>query len=184
VTPFGNPEATRLRDLEVIADLEAANGSALDSLDGDAKVVEAHVGHVGQAYDRARVQRVRDTGGFGETAGYSRAVRAGTHVAVSGTAALSDGRVQHAGDSYRQTQAAIRRALDAAAELGAQRDDVIRTRLLLAPDCDWREAARAHAEEFAGVEPANTTYYVARLIPEGALIEIELDASVGGHGFT
>lgn len=127
------------------------------------------------------MQRVRDTGGFGEVAGYSRAVRAGAHVAVSGTAPLDDGRVQHAGDSYRQTQAAIQLALDAAAELGAACADVIRTRLLLAPDCDWREAARAHAEAFAGVEPANTTYYVARLIPDGALVEIELDAVVGAN---
>ena len=126
------------------------------------------------------MQRVRDTGGFGEVAGYSRAVRAGTHVAVSGTAPLDEGRVQHVGDSYRQTQAAIRRALDAAAELGAAPDDVVRTRLLLAPDCDWREAARAHAEAFAGVEPANTTYYVARLIPDGALVEVELDAVMVG----
>ncbi len=132
-----------------------------------------------QAYDRARVQRVKDTGGFGETAGYSRAVRAGTHIAVSGTAPLEDGRVQHAGDSYRQTQLAIRLALAAAAELGARRDDVVRTRMLLAPDCDWREAARAHAEAFAGVDPANTTYYVGGLIPDGALVEVELDANAG-----
>jgi enamine deaminase RidA (YjgF/YER057c/UK114 family) len=123
------------------------------------------------------VQRVKDTGGFGETAGYSRAVRAGTRIAVSGTASLEDGRVQHAGDSYRQTQLAIRLALEAAAQLGAEPDDVVRTRLLLAPDCDWREAARAHAEAFAGVNPANTTYYVGRLIPEGALVEVELDAN-------
>jgi enamine deaminase RidA (YjgF/YER057c/UK114 family) len=123
------------------------------------------------------VQRVKDTGGFGETAGYSRAVRAGTRIAVSGTASLEDGRVQHAGDSYRQTQLAIRLALEAAAQLGAEPDDVVRTRLLLAPDCDWREAARAHAEAFAGVDPANTTYYVGRLIPEGALVEVELDAN-------
>jgi enamine deaminase RidA (YjgF/YER057c/UK114 family) len=123
------------------------------------------------------VQRVKDTGGFGETAGYSRAVRAGTRIAVSGTASLEDGRVQPAGDSYRQTQLAIRLALEAAAQLGAEPDDVVRTRLLLAPDCDWREAARAHAEAFAGVDPANTTYYVGRLIPEGALVEVELDAN-------
>ncbi|MFL5980133.1 MAG: Rid family hydrolase [Gaiellaceae bacterium] len=124
------------------------------------------------------MQRVRDTGGFGEAAGYSRAVRAGAHVFVSGTAPLQDGHVLHAGDSYRQTRAAIQKALDAAAELGAGREVVVRTRLLLAPDCDWREAARAHAEAFAGVDPANTTYYVARLIPQGALVEVELDAAV------
>jgi enamine deaminase RidA (YjgF/YER057c/UK114 family) len=121
-------------------------------------------------------RRVPDAGGFGETAAYSRAVRYGPHVAVSGTAPLSDGRVLHPGDAYRQTQAAIRRALDAAAELGASNEDVVRTRLLLAPGCDWQEAVRAHAESFAGVDPANTTYYVGALIPEGALVEVELDA--------
>ena len=124
------------------------------------------------------MERVKDTGGFGETAGYSRAVRAGTHVAVSATAPLEDGRVVNTGDSYRQAQFAIQLALDAAAKLGAGRDDVVRTRLLLAPDCDWREAARAHAEAFAGVAPANTTYYVGRLIPDGALVEVELDAAL------
>ena len=123
-------------------------------------------------------QRVREGGGFGEAAAYSRAIRFGPHVAVSGTAPLADGRVLHPGDSYRQTQAAIERALQAAAELGADNADVVRTRLLLAPDCDWREAARAHAEAFAGVDPANTTYYVGALIPEGALVEVELDAAV------
>ena len=123
-------------------------------------------------------ERVRDSGGFGETAAYSRAIRFGQHIAVSGTAPLAAGRVLYPGDSYRQTQAAIERALEAAAELGAGRADVVRTRLLLAPDCDWKEAARAHAEAFAGVDPANTTYYVGALIPEGALVEVELDAAV------
>ena len=84
----------------------------------------------------------------------------------------------HPGNSFLQTQAAIRKALGAAGELGAVREDVVRTRLLLAPDCDWREAARAHAEAFTGVDPANTTYYVGGLIPEGALVEVELDAIV------
>jgi enamine deaminase RidA (YjgF/YER057c/UK114 family) len=123
-------------------------------------------------------ERVRDGGGFGEVAAYSRAVRYGPHVAVSGTAPLDAGEVLHPGDSFLQARAAIRKALDAAAELGASHEDVVRTRLLLAPACDWREAVRAHAEAFTGIEPANTTYYVGRLIPEGALIEVELDAVV------
>jgi enamine deaminase RidA (YjgF/YER057c/UK114 family) len=123
-------------------------------------------------------ERVRDGGGFGEVAAYSRAVRFGPHVAVSGTAALAEGRVLHPGDAFLQTQVAIRKALDAAAELGAHAEDVVRTRLLLAPDCDWKEAARAHAEAFAGIDPANTTYYAGGLIPEGALVEVELDAIV------
>jgi enamine deaminase RidA (YjgF/YER057c/UK114 family) len=123
-------------------------------------------------------ERIRDAGGFGEVAGYSRAVRSGSHIAVSGTAPLAEGQALHLGDSFLQTRAAIGKALDAAAELGARHEDVVRTRLLLAPECDWREAARAHAEAFAGIEPANTTYYVGRLIPEGALVEVELEAIV------
>jgi enamine deaminase RidA (YjgF/YER057c/UK114 family) len=126
------------------------------------------------------VERVRDSGGFGEAAAYSRAVRYGGHVAVSATAALEGGKVLYRGDAYGQTREAIRKALAAAAELGARADNVVRTRILLAPGSDWREAVRAHAEAFAGIDPANSTYYVGALIPEGALVEVELDAVVDG----
>ena len=126
------------------------------------------------------MEKVRDSGGFGEAAAYSRAVRYGGHVAVSATAALEGGKVLYRGDAYGQTRESIRKALAAAAELGARTEDVARTRLLLAPACDWREAVRAHAEVFAGIDPANTTYFVGALIPEGALIEVELDAIVDG----
>lgn len=122
--------------------------------------------------------RVRDGGGFQEAAAYSRAVRHGSFVAVSGTTPLGPDGALHPGDSYRQAKEAIRRALQAAEQLGARREDVIRTRLLLAPGCDWEAAARAHREEFEGVEPANTTYYVGGLVPPGALVEVELDAIV------
>jgi enamine deaminase RidA (YjgF/YER057c/UK114 family) len=114
----------------------------------------------------------REGGGFEEAAAYSRAVRIGPHVAVSGTAAR-DG-----GDAYTQTAEALRRALAAAAELGAGAGDVLRTRLLLAQGCDWEGAVRAHREVFVGVNPANTTYFVAGFIPEGVLVEVELDAIV------
>ena len=114
----------------------------------------------------------REGGGFEEAAAYSRAVRIGPHVAVSGTAAR-DG-----GDAYTQTAEALARALAAAAELGAATGDVLRTRLLLATGCDWEGAVRAHREVFEGVNPANTTYFVAGFIPEGVLVEVELDAVV------
>ena len=114
----------------------------------------------------------RDGGGFEEAAAYSRAVRIGQHVAVSGTAA-HDG-----GDTYTQTAEALGRALAAAAELGAAVGDVLRTRLLLVHGCDWEGAVRAHREAFEGVNPANTTYFVAGFIPEGVLVEVELDAVV------
>ena len=125
---------------------------------------------------------VRDGSSFEQIAGYARAVRVGPHVAVSGTAALADGAALHPGDAYAQTREAIDRALAAAAELGAEASDVVRTRLLLAQDCDWHGAVRAHGETFAGIDPANTTYFVAGFIPEGVLVEVELDAIVAEPG--
>ena len=121
---------------------------------------------------------VRDGGGFEEAAAYSRAVRIGSHVAISGTAPMDDGTVLHPGDVYAQTRVAIAKALAAAAELGARPQDVIRTRLLLAAGVDWQDAVRAHREAFTGIDPANTSYYVAGFIPEGVLVEVELDAIV------
>jgi len=112
---------------------------------------------------------LRDGGGFEEAAAYSRAVRSGDHVAVSGTSAPG-------GDAYEQASAAIARALAALRELGAQPEDVLRTRMLLAAGCDWEGAVRAHREAFAGIDPANTTYYVAGFIPDDVLVEVELDA--------
>jgi HAD superfamily hydrolase (TIGR01509 family) len=68
--------------------------------------------------------------------------------------------------------------LAAAAELGAEPQDVLRTRLLLASGADWEAAVRAHREAFTGIDPANTSYYVAGFIPNGVLVEVELDAIV------
>ena len=117
-----------------------------------------------------------DEGGFGERAAYSRAVRSGIYVAVSATASLVEGDVSHVGDAYGQAKEAISRALAAAAELGADVEDVLRTRLLLAPGCDWMEVIRAHRGVFAGSPPANTTYFVGGFVPEGVLVEVEIDA--------
>jgi len=122
-------------------------------------------------------RRFRDGGGFEEAAAYSRAARHGDQIAVSGTAATGpDGTALHPGDTYAQTREAIARAVAAAVELGATLADVLRTRLYLTPDCDWEGAVRAHREAFAGVDPANTTVYVAGFIPPGVLVEVELDA--------
>jgi enamine deaminase RidA (YjgF/YER057c/UK114 family) len=121
---------------------------------------------------------LKDGSAFEETAAYSRGVRAGDLVAISGTAALEDGIALYPGDMYRQTQAAIEKALAAAAALGAEPRDVIRTRLLLAPGSDWRAAIRAHEEAFRGIDPANTTWFVGGFVPPGVLVEIELDAVV------
>jgi enamine deaminase RidA (YjgF/YER057c/UK114 family) len=123
---------------------------------------------------------VRSGGGFEEAAAYSRAVRIGSNVAVSATAAIDGGEVVHRGDTYRQTLTALEKALAAAAELGASKAMTLRTRLLLAVGADWQEAARAHRDVFADINPANATYFVGGLIPDGALVEVELDAVLDG----
>lgn len=122
---------------------------------------------------------LKEGGAFEEAAAYSRGVRVGALVAISGTAALEEGLALHPGDVYLQTKAAIEKALRAAAELGAQPQDVLRTRLLLAPGSDWHAAVRAHQEAFEGIDPANTTWFVGGFVPAGVLVEIELDAVVG-----
>lgn len=124
----------------------------------------------------AQATRINDDSAFERAAGYSRAVRHGNYIAVSGTAALGPDGVLFPGDAYRQAAEALRRALEAAARLGAAPADVLRTRLLLAPGCDWQEVIRAHRDAFDPFGPANTTYFVAGFVPDGVLVEVELDA--------
>ena len=125
-------------------------------------------------------RRLTGGSGFEATAGYSRAVRHGEHISVSGTAAIGPEGALYPGDAYAQATEAIDRALTAAVELGATRETVLRTRLLLAPDCDWQAVVRAHREAFDADRPANTTYFVAGFIPDGVLVEVELDALATG----
>ena len=124
---------------------------------------------------------VKSGSAFERLASYSRAARIGDIVAVSGTAALDEGgSARHPGDAAAQTREALRLALEAAAKLGARREDVIRTRIYLLAGCEWRGAVEVHGEVFAGVDPANTTLHVAELIPPDCLVEVELDAVASG----
>jgi enamine deaminase RidA (YjgF/YER057c/UK114 family) len=124
--------------------------------------------------------RHRDGTGWEDEAGYSRAVRRGRRIAVSGTTANGpDGTVLFPGDTYAQVRTALRRALDAVAALGGTARDVVRTRVYLAPGADWRAAARAHREVLGEVSPANTTLYVGGVIGDGFLAEVEVDAELG-----
>jgi enamine deaminase RidA (YjgF/YER057c/UK114 family) len=122
-------------------------------------------------------RRHRDGGGWEAQAGYSRAVRRFGHIAVSGTTATAaDGRALHPGDTYGQALVALQMAIAAMQALGGRLDDVVRTRVFLAPGADWEGAARAHAEVMGSVAPANTMLYVAGLIGDGFLVEVELEA--------
>ena len=119
----------------------------------------------------------RTGGGAEDLAGYARAVRTGSWVSVSGTAPASRG------DVRGQTLDAFRLALDAVEHFGGSIESVARTRIFLAAGCDWQGAAEAHRELFGEVTPANTTLFVAGFIPEGVLVEVEIDAVLhGGNG--
>lgn len=124
-------------------------------------------------------QQFTDEAQWQELAGYSRAVRSGSHIAVSGTTASGPDGLPIAADTYRQTLDALRRGVNAIVALGGQGADVVRTRVYLVPGADWQAAARAHQEVFGSVRPANTMLFVTALVGDGLLVEIELDAEVG-----
>lgn len=111
--------------------------------------------------------------------GYSRAVRAGEQVFVSGTTATEGGAVVGVGDPYAQTTRAIENVSDALAEAGASLPEVVRTRLFVTDIDDWEEIGRAHSEAFGDVRPATSMVEVERLIDPEMLVEIEAVAVVG-----
>ena len=111
-----------------------------------------------------------------EIAGYSRAVRVGDHVYVSGTTASdASGAVQHLGDPAGQTRYILQKIAGALAEAGASLEDVVRTRIFVRNIADWPAVARAHGEVFGAVRPASTFVEVKGLIDKGWLVEIEAD---------
>ena len=111
--------------------------------------------------------------------GYSRAVRVGGVVEVSGTAAAAqDGTIRFLGDVEGQTRAALATIGEALAELGASFGDVVRTRILLADASRWEDAARAHGEVFRDVRPVNTTVGGLEFIDPAILVEVEVSAVV------
>jgi enamine deaminase RidA (YjgF/YER057c/UK114 family) len=124
-------------------------------------------------------QHYSDGGGWEEQAGYSRAVRRGPIITVSGTTAHGpDGAALHPGDTYGQARVCLDRVEAAITALGGTLEDVVRTCVYLTPGASWEDAGRAHAERFANVRPANTTLHVAGLVGDGFLVEIEAQAVV------
>ena len=113
--------------------------------------------------------------------GYSRAVRVGRFIAVSGSAAIDeDGQLVGEGDMYAQTKQCIEVIATALERAGARLTDVVRTRIFVTDIERWDEAGRAHQEAFGDVMPATSMVEVARLIDPRMLVEIEADAIIGG----
>ena len=108
--------------------------------------------------------------------GYSRAVKIGNIIAVSGTTAIVDGEVIGENDYYIQTKTILEKIRTALIEAGAGMEDVIRTRIYVKDISNWEAVGKAHSEFFGKIRPASTMVEISALVDEKMLVEIEADA--------
>ena len=123
-------------------------------------------------------QNVSTGGPWEGKIGYSRAVRVGAHVSVSGSTAMTSSGLVGKGDPYSQTIQSFKTIETALKQAGASLNDVVRTRIYMANIDQWQDVGRAHGEIFGEIRPATTMVEVKRLIDPDMLVEIEADAII------
>lgn len=125
-------------------------------------------------------QNISTGGPWEDKIGYSRAVRTGSSVYVSGSTAMTPSGLVGKGDPYAQTIQTFKTIEAALKQAGASLSDVVRTRIYMANIDQWQEVGRAHGEIFGNIRPATTMVEVNRLIDPDMLVEIEADAIISG----
>jgi len=124
-------------------------------------------------------QRISSGAKWESIVGYSRAVRVGNRIYVTGTTALGvDGEIVGIGDAYAQTVQVFKNLEQALNRLGAGLEHIVRTRMFVTDISRWEEYGRAHGESLRDVMPATTMVEVSALIDKRMLIEIEADAEL------
>ena len=120
-------------------------------------------------------QNISSGSPYEDKIGFSRAVRIGNIISVSGTAPIApDGSTVFKGDLYNQTKYCLEIVESAIVEAGARLDDVVRTRIILTDITQWQEAGKAHSEFFKDIKPAISFFEVSGLIDPDWLVEIEV----------